>query len=86
MVRDQDQEERQGVCHAVVEWMEAMDTTGCAQSLIRLFTRFCAVGDGVCGRGSFLAHIDGYEDLSDPIVRYVLNELLPSPTGFFRPA
>jgi len=46
----------------------------------------CAVGDGVCGRGSFLAHIEGYEDLSAPIVRYVLNELLPSPTGFFRPA
>lgn len=46
----------------------------------------CAVGDGVCGRGGFLAHIEGYEELSEPIVRYVLAELLPSPTGFFRPS
>jgi pimeloyl-ACP methyl ester carboxylesterase len=46
----------------------------------------CAVGDGVCGRGGFLSHIDGYEDFAEPIVRYVLSELAASPLRFLRPS
>lgn len=46
----------------------------------------CAVGDGVCGRGGFLSHIDGYTDLAEPIVRYVLSELATFPLRFLRPA
>jgi cutinase len=45
----------------------------------------CAVGDGVCGRGGFLSHIEGYADFVEPIVRYVLTELTASLLRFLRP-
>lgn len=46
----------------------------------------CAVGDGVCGVGSFLAHIDGYEILAGPIARHILGELPAYGRGFLRPS
>jgi hypothetical protein len=46
----------------------------------------CADGDGVCGTGGFLSHIEGYTDLSDAIVRYVLNELGAPILGLYRGA
>lgn len=46
----------------------------------------CAVGDGVCGVGSFLAHIDGYESLAGPIAGQILGELVPTRSGFLRPS
>jgi hypothetical protein len=46
----------------------------------------CAVGDGVCGRGGFLSHIDGYTDFAESIVSYVLSEVAASPLRFLRPS
>ena len=46
----------------------------------------CADGDGVCGRGGFLSHLDGYENLAGSIVRYVLSELAAFPVRFLRPS
>jgi pimeloyl-ACP methyl ester carboxylesterase len=44
----------------------------------------CAEGDGVCGTGGFLSHIDGYANLSEAIVRHILNELGEPLLRFYR--
>jgi cutinase len=46
----------------------------------------CAVGDGVCGTGGFLSHIEGYEELAPPIILHILRELAASPLRYFRAA
>jgi pimeloyl-ACP methyl ester carboxylesterase len=46
----------------------------------------CAVGDGVCGTGGFLSHIDGYEEFAPPIVLHILSELAASPLRYLRAA
>lgn len=44
----------------------------------------CAVGDGICGSGGFQAHIGGYADFSEAVLKYVLGELTLSPLRFLR--
>jgi cutinase len=45
----------------------------------------CAVGDGICGNGGFLSHIDGYEELADSVVQYILSTMTRSLLEHVRP-